>query len=588
MFRDWCIRHKYSLLFVLFLICFYGYNISRVYGFTFFPDEFGYWAYAAGAAGYDWSDIASMGSYYSYGYSLILFPIFKLCTNAVTAYRVAVTLNFILLGAVYFLLLGLTEKLCGAAKDRNPFCVAVAVFYPCWLFYAKSTMVEIVLVAVYAAICVLIYHYLENNRWTTLIFMVVSLVYIHFLHMRAVGVLIAGALTLLLYFLLQTGKLRQFMAVILVGTVVLAGGFAVKEWVQDSFYTAADAATVHINDYAGQFGKIRYIFTAKGAWDFAEGFAGKVLYLGLAGFGLPYWGIWYALRQVFLLNRDLRGGKMQNGGTSGRDLRGLFYVFVLLSVIGETLINTIYNIYPLRVDSVVYGRYHEFVLPILMVLGMQELLHTARPWRGTLGIAAVQLPMTLMAADCVNRHQLTNIHGYVMAGMSYVHNAEHFEAVRFLWTAYGFGILLTCLVTLVVAGTGKKARYRFVLTMIIIMEFLLSVRISGMYTDAAAEGTYHDLAVAEKIQELRAEGPERRIVYLLEDEWSFISVLQFMLRDEKIDILPLRGSIEEYSGEELDTDDILVLFFETGFTQEAEKRYGSHLLRGHFYIYYNR
>lgn len=582
MLKHWCICHKYSILFITFLTCFYGYSISRVYGFTFFPDEFGYWAYAAKAAGYDWSDIVSLGSYYSYGYSLILFPIFKIFTDAVTAYRAAVTLNFILLGAVYFILLRLTERLCDMEKDINSLCVAIAVFYPCWLFYAKSTMVEIVLVAMYAVICVLIYNYLDNNRWITLLLTVISLVYIHFLHMRAVAVLVSGIVTLLLYFLLQTGKLRHFLAAAAVGTLVLAGGFAIKEWLQGSLYTTADAATIRINDYAGQFEKIAYIFTAEGMRNFTEGLAGKVLYLGLASFGLAYWGIWYAMRQAGQLVKALREDKRQNA-----DMRGLFYVFILLTTIGETLISTIYNIRPIRVDSVTYGRYHEFVLPVLMILGMRELLGTVKLWKGMICIIAAQLPMTMLVIDCVNRYQLTNMHGYVMAGMSYVYDQEHFEAGSFMWRAYGLGILLTCFVLLITARIRTNKIYSFFLVMVIVMEFLLSVRISGMYIDKAAKGTYRDITIVEKIEELRREDPERRIVYLLEDEWSFISVLQFMMRDEEIDILPLRDDIEAYSQEELDADDILVLFYQSSFIQEAEKKYTSHLLNGHFYMYYN-
>ena len=75
MLKKWGIQNKHTVIFIAFLVCFYGYCISRAYGFIFFPDEFGYWAHAAKAAGYDWSEMVSLGSYYSYGYSLILFPI---------------------------------------------------------------------------------------------------------------------------------------------------------------------------------------------------------------------------------------------------------------------------------------------------------------------------------------------------------------------------------------------------------------------------------------------------------------------------------------------------------------------------------
>ena len=165
MLKKWCIRNRYSVIFITFLLCFYGYNIGRVYGFIFFPDEFGYWAYAAKAAGYDWSEMVSLGSYYSYGYSLILFPIFKLCHNSVMAYRIAVTLNFILLGIAYFLLLFLANHLLKKReKERIAFYAAIAVFYPSWLFFAQTTMVENVLMTVFVLITVLLYDYLENNR----------------------------------------------------------------------------------------------------------------------------------------------------------------------------------------------------------------------------------------------------------------------------------------------------------------------------------------------------------------------------------------------------------------------------------------
>lgn len=82
---------------IVILFCFWLFGIDSTYGFSIFPDEFAYWSYAAQAAGYDWSDIMSLSSYFSYGYGYVLFPVFVLCKDAVTAYRVAVGLNFVFL-----------------------------------------------------------------------------------------------------------------------------------------------------------------------------------------------------------------------------------------------------------------------------------------------------------------------------------------------------------------------------------------------------------------------------------------------------------------------------------------------------------
>ena len=41
-------------------------------------DEFGYWAHAISAVGYDWKDLISQTPYYAWGYSIWLVPIIAL------------------------------------------------------------------------------------------------------------------------------------------------------------------------------------------------------------------------------------------------------------------------------------------------------------------------------------------------------------------------------------------------------------------------------------------------------------------------------------------------------------------------------
>ena len=77
------------------------YSIYQIYSFELIPDEFGYWTYAATLSGCDWSDIVSLGSYYSFGYTLILYPIFQIFQDSIVAYRAAVTVNFLLMILAY-------------------------------------------------------------------------------------------------------------------------------------------------------------------------------------------------------------------------------------------------------------------------------------------------------------------------------------------------------------------------------------------------------------------------------------------------------------------------------------------------------
>ena len=75
-------------------LCMYG--IMGVFGFSAFPDEFGYWTPAAAMLGYDWSSITSLGSYYSYGYSAVLVFVLAIFKDPIVTYRAAVIVNLIL------------------------------------------------------------------------------------------------------------------------------------------------------------------------------------------------------------------------------------------------------------------------------------------------------------------------------------------------------------------------------------------------------------------------------------------------------------------------------------------------------------
>jgi hypothetical protein len=567
-------RYKYAIVFYVLLIIYAGYSIGKAYGFTYFPDEFGYWAYAARVAGYDWSDIASLGSYYSYGYSLVLFPIFVLFNNSVTAYRVAVGLNFLLIGLSFIGLSNLGRRFCALNDDESYIMAAVAMFYPPILFYGKSTMVEVLLAAVFILICVLMYAYIDNGKPLVLAGLVLCLVYIHFVHMRAVGIFIAGIITLIVYFAIEKKKTKQLLATICGAAVILLLGFAIKEAVTHSVYKG-DTSVSDINDYAGQLYKIKYIFTKEGIKDFIEGLSGKILYMGLSTFGLAWFGIVYSIKKIVNIKKSEHN---------------VVHIFILISTIAELVISTIYNILPARVDSVVYGRYHEFVFPILIMLGLCELIDMKSKVKTILTVVIVviiEAVLTYLATDCIVRYGLWNYHGYVMAGMSYLYDGEYFEPITFMFSAYLFGILLTFII--VVMGAIKKEKIRQIMLIVfMVIELLLATNVSSKFTDAAALGTYRDLTIIDKIESLlNDEIPDRRILYITEDDNSFISVIQFVLRDEEITLLSPRGSIDEYTREEMNDNDILVLYYRSAFAQEAEKLYTCSMLNGHFYIFYN-
>lgn len=183
MLSNWKISKSavYLLFIILLCFCLCQYGLQRLFGFSLFPDEFGYWAPAAEMLGWDWSESVSLGSYYSFGYSLILTPVLYFVKDSITAYRTAVVLNMILMCVGLCLLYSLMRMLfSGIDKERAVLISGIAVLYPPWIFYMQMTMTEALLLFLYILICWLLIRFLENPRALTAVFLVLALVYIYF------------------------------------------------------------------------------------------------------------------------------------------------------------------------------------------------------------------------------------------------------------------------------------------------------------------------------------------------------------------------------------------------------------------------
>lgn len=86
--------HILTGCFIILLITIF--NVSKLQNIYILADEFGYWTAASFFRGYDWSSIATMNPYYSFGYGILLSPLLYL-QNGTLSYQCAIILNGILL-----------------------------------------------------------------------------------------------------------------------------------------------------------------------------------------------------------------------------------------------------------------------------------------------------------------------------------------------------------------------------------------------------------------------------------------------------------------------------------------------------------
>ena len=93
-------------------------HIGNAYGVSLLADEFGYWGPAAVLNGYDWSGTLSNFPYYSFIYSLILYPIMALPVEITTMFRIALVVNALMLVVIFgFPVLAPKESIPGCRKS---------------------------------------------------------------------------------------------------------------------------------------------------------------------------------------------------------------------------------------------------------------------------------------------------------------------------------------------------------------------------------------------------------------------------------------------------------------------------------------
>ncbi|MDE5825273.1 MAG: hypothetical protein K2H91_11425, partial [Lachnospiraceae bacterium] len=103
-----------------------------------------------------------------------------------------------------------------------------------------------------------------------------------------------------------------------------------------------------------------------------------------------------------------------------------------------------------------------------------------------------------------------------------------------------------------------------------------------MYIDASRRWCFRDIAVAQKIQEINPQN-NRHVYYSTGGEdYGNIGILQFMMRDTKINIVKANYDLDTQS-----EADLLLLDYRSDQVQALEEKFDSQYKNGHFILYYN-
>lgn len=526
-----------------------------------YPDEFGYWASAAKWLGYDWSQLASRGSYYSYGYSLILTPILWMFENGVMAYRAAVAVNIVLMCISLWLMFDVLKKLFPKQDQQTViFACGIGVFYPAWIFYMQMTLTEALLMFLYILTVYLLMRFMEKPKVITSIGLACSLVYLYFVHMRTVGVVIACVLTVLLlvYLKPECRKAGIIFIVLLIALGLIGTG--IKEAMVSQVYAGADARMLAVNDYGGQWGKLQEIFTLRGFVRLLASCICKLFYLGMASFGLVYWAIGYLVIRV----KHLIFGIVKKKKFEIVDAAALY---IVLSATGIFLITAIYMINPGRIDGIFYGRYNELFVPLMMSIGLMAMFSNDKIFTRSIAGCAISGLAVPLIVSWIKKEELVSFHNYFAVGITYLYDESNFNANRFFCQTYLFCSLLIILVAGLVWICKKGNKNPVILAGIILVEI-------GLGIWKSEKDTYHfnvvvsdDKVIADYI--LDTVQTDSDIYYLHEESEMYIDSMQLLMKLETIQLL----EVDEWKNTPLLDKDYLITDLKTAYREELEDTY---------------
>ena len=202
------------LLFIVHVWGFWDYD-----GIVVLMDEFGYWEHAASMAGYDWTGVMTGAPWYSWGYSLLLLPLFWLCEKMSTMYHIAILMNGCMMVGVYFIVKDLAKKIYNDLTPEINILVAVSVcLYSPYVAQSKVAWAETSICFVFWLLVWCMAKCIEKDSiaWCMLTSVMAGIVYIF--HNRMIVVVIA--LLLVAFVMKVCGKVKWQTVIALVIPVV--------------------------------------------------------------------------------------------------------------------------------------------------------------------------------------------------------------------------------------------------------------------------------------------------------------------------------------------------------------------------------
>lgn len=356
--------------FVLAILVIRLWNIADLDVPIVFDDEVGYWSHAANLAGLSWTETEP--AWYSYGYSLLLVPLFWITHNMSYLYRMAIVINAIMGIFCFVFAKYIVQEVDERCGNMTAMMISfTSVSYSAYIFQANVAWSESFIYMWFLFVVWTMHRYCKFPTWKYTILLSSEVGFLYIIHNRCIAILAAYLLTLFFMVIKKKMDGKKLAAVIFVLGIIFFANSMIKVHISQLMWEVSDGFSG--NDMLSQGSKIKMLFHLEGWRTLLQSAAGKVWYILSSTLMLAYAGMVFIIKNMISYLR--KEEKDANNSVV------FFYIFILFSVCGSIALTSIAattdgisKIGNVRLDIFFYGRYSEVISGILILLGFVHYL----------------------------------------------------------------------------------------------------------------------------------------------------------------------------------------------------------------------
>lgn len=415
-------------------------------------DEFGYWTGAANFLKWDWSNCASLNSYYSFGYSIFLLPILAVVKNPVLSYKTAILLNIIFIELSFFKLFKIFRKIFNETNEQFVlFSSFIVMCYSANIINVKLTLSECCLTFCFISVVEKLLSYLSKRKIQDLILLFLYGCMAFCIHMRAIVILIAlvFCITIFTYYDVKFKKIITGTTIFLIIALTIIIEENIKSNLINMQYL--NNQLVSFNDISGQVNKLSFLLSKEGILAFIAGFAGRIYYLGYATLLLIYFGVYSCIKEL------IKSFKKKQHEIF------CLHMFFLLSLLFAISVSDIFmiNLRQARTDALFYGRYSEYVIVPIIMIGIKEFWTNKKKVKLTFAFSIIQLVLSLAVSRFVVFYQMNGMLDISIPALYYWVKFNNYDVCAYISSGIFVASISFCL-CIIGYKKNNKINYFFI------------------------------------------------------------------------------------------------------------------------------